>query len=106
MTIDFNSSAFALNDQLSVTADKDVAFCTLADGLALLDMRTGTYFSLNAVAAYIWSALERPIQIFEICRLVGERFDVNDVDCKQDILMLIGDMLKAGLVTISNVDGA
>jgi hypothetical protein len=104
MIVTINTTSIALDDQMSVVADKDVAFCTLADGVALLDMRSGTYYSLNPVAAHIWSALHQPIRICEIFTLVESRFDVSHVDCRRDVLALIGDMSQSGLVTVSDVD--
>ncbi len=104
MNIKVNSAPVDLSDHMSVTAGKDVAFCSLSDGVALLDMRTGTYYSLNAVAAHIWSTLQSPIAIKEIYPLVLARFDVTEAACRADVMALIADMAKAGLVDVSGVD--
>jgi hypothetical protein len=86
-----------------VCAELDVMSCTFGDGLALLDLRCGTYFSLNAVGAYVWEQIAKPVTVSDLRAAVMGRYDVSDERCDGDLQMLLCRMTEANLVKASSV---
>lgn len=65
----------------------------------LLDLRSGTYFSLNAVGTAIWQAIEaRPSDAEALCDTVTAAFDVAPDIARADIAALLDDLLSRGLI--------
>ena len=80
-----------------VAAD-NVVTADLGDGLALLDLRTNQYFSLNDVGAFVWQELQTPKRREEIVDAVTERYEVSAADCAPDIDALLEEFRDAALV--------
>jgi hypothetical protein len=94
--------SIALSDTTVLVADKDVFSCELAGGQALLDLRTSTYYSINAVGAHVWGLLQKPAVLADITRSVTEAFDVDADRARADIMVLVGQFAQAGLVQVDH----
>lgn len=70
----------------------------LQDELVMLDIRKGSYFSLNPVATRIWDLLESPLEIGQLCGLLLEEYEVSYEQCKTEVEELLIEMIKLGLV--------
>ena len=83
-----------------VSASKDAVACEFGNGLALLDMRSNIYYSLNSVGAYIWELIQEPKPIAEIRGAVLERYNVEPERCKADVDGLLKGLADAGLARL------
>jgi len=83
-----------------VSASKDAVACEFGNGLALLDMRSNIYYSLNSVGAYIWELIQEPKPISEIHSAVLERYNVERERCKADVDGLLKGLADAGLARL------
>ena len=83
-----------------VSASKDAVACEFGNGLALLDMRSNIYYSLNSVGAYIWELIQEPKPISEIRSAVLERYSVEPERCKADVDGLLKGLADAGLARL------
>ncbi|TRC95789.1 PqqD family protein [Mesorhizobium sp. WSM4303] len=83
-----------------VSASKDAVACEFGNGLALLDMRSNIYYSLNSVGAYIWELIQEPKPIVEIRSAVLERYNVEPERCKADVNGLLKGLADAGLARL------
>jgi hypothetical protein len=83
-----------------VSASKDAVACEFGNGLALLDMRSNIYYSLNSVGAYIWELIQEPKPIAEIRSAVLERYNVEPERCKADVNGLLKGLADAGLARL------
>ena len=83
-----------------VSASKDAVACEFGNGLALLDMRSNIYYSLNSVGAYIWELIQEPKPIVEIRCAVLERYNVEPERCKADVDGLLKGLADAGLARL------
>lgn len=88
------------SDHDRVSATKDAVACEFGSGLALLDMRSNIYYSLNGVGAYIWELIQEPKPISEIQRAVLERYNVEPQRCKADVDGLLKGLAAAGLARL------
>ena len=72
--------------------------CVVEGGVAILDLRTNTYFSLNPVGASIWDHMSKPASLEDLVKAVSEEYAVAPEECRSDITHLLDDMLKHGLI--------
>lgn len=64
----------------------------------MLDVASGSYFGLNAVAARIWELLaERPMTIADICSRLCEEFEVDEATCEAAVLAFAKALVDNGL---------
>jgi hypothetical protein len=87
----------ALNTKLS--RNEDILHAPVdADNAVMLDVVSGSYYGLNAVAARIWELLaERPMTIGEICARLCEEFEVDDATCEAAVLKFANTLIDNGV---------
>ena len=82
---------------------------TIADGAVsrelngqrvLLNVKTGSYFGLDEVAARIWQLLESESQPPEISARITREYDVAREQCEQDLAALLQSLAESGLVIL------
>ena len=78
-------------------AARDIVTTEIGEGLALLNLSTNQYFSLNEVGAYVWEVLQTPRQRDEIVRAVTEKYEVAPELCAPDVDLLLEDLRNAAL---------
>src|SRR6476660_2448305 len=83
-----------------VARSKDQVSCNLDDEVALLNLKSTLYFGLDEVGACIWQALDEPQPACELCQVVLDRFEVEEAQCRQDVLAFLSKLEDAGLVEI------
>ena len=81
-------------------AQSDVVDCDIGGDRALLHLQTNTYFTMNATASALWLGLSEPKSLDEMVKIVTEKFDVTDEQCRADIETLVGQMVEANVVRI------
>ncbi|ESW96668.1 hydrogenase expression protein HypA [Mesorhizobium sp. LSJC268A00] len=87
-------------DHDRMSASKDAVACEFGNGLALLDMRSNIYYSLNSVGAFIWELIQEPRPISEIRSAVLDRYNVDPERCKADVDGLLKGLADAGLARL------
>jgi len=90
------------SDQDRVVATSDAVACEFGKGLALLHLKSNTYYSLNGVGAYIWQQIQEPRSVADIRNAVMARYDVGAERCKDDVEGLLKGLTEAGLARVHN----
>ena len=90
------STKFA--DDRIVSASKDAVTCEFGEGVALLDLRSNVYYSLNSIGAYVWELIQEPTYVSKISEAVIARYDVAPARCREDVNGLLKGLADAGLV--------
>lgn len=74
-----------------------------ADSAVMLNVASGSYYGLNAVAARIWELLaERPLTIAEICARLREEFEVDEAVCETAVLKFANTLVENGVAHASS----
>ncbi len=84
----------------SVSATKDAVACEFGNGLALLNVKSNIYYSLNSVGAFIWDLIQEPKPILEIRDAVLARYNVDPERCKADVDGLLKGLAENGLARL------
>jgi hypothetical protein len=86
----------------TVVAAKDQVSSDLGGEVAILDLKAGVYYGLDAVGARIWSLIEEPRTVNEIRDILLEEYDVEPERCERDLLALLRRLADEGLVEVRN----
>jgi hypothetical protein len=84
----------------TVTASSDQVSCDLDGEAAILNLRSGVYYGLDRVGAWIWGLIQTPRTVDEIAAAMLEAYDVDAERAERDLLSLLQDMEDGGLVEI------
>jgi hypothetical protein len=99
-------SAGVLVRDATVVAHAQIVSCALGQGAALLDMQSGSYYSLNPVGAHVWTMIQTPRPLGDLVSSVCETFDVTRETCQSDLHRLIDELSAAGLIDTSDAAAA
>jgi Coenzyme PQQ synthesis protein D (PqqD) len=89
-------------DYSRVVAAKDQIFSELQGEAVILDIKSGVYYGLNQVGASIWNLIQAPKTVNEIRDALLTEYEVDSQACETDILILLEDLAKNGLIEIKN----
>lgn len=90
-TVPFSSSVVAAEGQV---------FSDLGDETAILDLKSGTYYGLNAVGARIWSLIQQPTTVKEIHDILMSEYEVEPQRLRHDLVMVLEDLAEHELIEI------
>jgi coenzyme PQQ synthesis protein D (PqqD) len=84
------------------------AWC--GDELVLLDATTGRYFTLNRVGGRMWELLATPRSAGDLVVCLRMEYNVRpatgDATLEQDVVRMLDNMLKAGLLVAEKATAA
>ena len=83
-----------------VGAAPDQVSCDLDGEAAILDLKSGTYFGLDPVGAFVWNQLATPQPVGTIAIAMLEHYDVEPERCRNDLLVLLGQLNERGLLEL------
>ncbi|MES2785446.1 MAG: PqqD family protein [Pseudomonadota bacterium] len=70
--------------------------------LVILDLRSSTYFGLDAVGARIWQLLAQGLALNEIAERMSQEFEISSADVQRDILALVESLAANGLIALAS----
>jgi hypothetical protein len=82
-----------------------VMYETIEGEVIVIDLTTGSYYSLRASGAEIWHALERGLPEEEIADAVAVRYDGADAEISAAVSKLLHELREEGLIESSNGTG-
>ncbi len=87
-------------ESVVVVAD-NVVSCDLDTEAAILNLKDGVYYGLDPIGAKIWNLIQKPITLTEVMETILNEYDVDNEQCKNDVLELIEELLENGLVKVN-----
>lgn len=96
-----SSAAPQLTIDSIVKASPDQVSCEVSGEAVILNFKDSSYYGLDPVGARIWRALlNGPVTVAEIRDRILAEFDVTPEQCETDLLQLLEEMRRTGLVEI------
>ena len=83
-----------------IRVNEDVLFQELHGEGVLLNLKTGVYFGLDAVGRRVWQLLQEQGTLAAVRSAMLAEYDVAEAQCSADLLALVAEMQKHGLVTV------
>lgn len=85
-----------------VVVSNDQISAHLGDDEAILHLKSGLYYGLNAVGARIWQLVQQPRTVAQIEAALLLEYDVEAGLCAVDVLALVGALADEGLVEVQD----
>jgi hypothetical protein len=79
---------------------KDQVSSDLGGEVAILDLKAGVYYGLDAVGARIWSLIQEPRTVNEIRDILLEEYEVEPERCERDLLVLLQRLADEGIIEV------
>ena len=89
-----------LGIDMTVVSSPDVVSCDLAGETALLNLASGTYYTLNPVATTVWCFIREPRRVSDIHALLLGRYEIEPEPCASDLLQFLAALSSNGLVEV------
>jgi len=70
--------------------------------IVALNIETGTCYGLNGVGSRIWSLLEKPVPISEICATLIAEYQVEPDTCQRDVIELMKELSRENLIVVTD----
>nr|WP_299407078.1 lasso peptide biosynthesis PqqD family chaperone [Acaryochloris sp. IP29b_bin.148] len=90
----------------TVVATSEQVSSDLAGESVILNLKTGMYFGLNEVGASVWTLLQQPRSVQEICDQILNEYEVDSEQCQQDVLKLLQELIESELIEIKDAASA
>ena len=89
-----------ISERSTIVVTKDQVSADLSGEAAILNLKTSTYFGLNTVGASIWKLVREPKTVSQIRDAIIQEYDVEPDRCEHDILELLQELSRHGLIEI------
>ena len=83
---------------LAFRPNNEVLVAELGDEISLLNLRTGIYFTLNAIGASIWRQIQQTRTMAQIKGRLLEEYDVEEERCECDLVRIVEELSHHGLI--------
>jgi hypothetical protein len=87
-----------MDDATRYSASPDCEVAPFGDGVAILDLRSNTYFSMNASGRIAFEALRQPLTRGEVVARVAAHYGIEPAACDADVARLLDDLAAHRLV--------
>ena len=99
-------SDVTITAESTVVASENQVSTQLGDEAVILGAEEGQYFGLNDVGALVWSLVQKPVQVSRVSAAVCEQYEVEADQCLEDVIALLTDLRKKGLIHVRAEVGA
>jgi hypothetical protein len=93
-----------LPDTATITAITDQTSVDLEDEAAILHLKSGVYFGLNEVGAFIWRFIQQPRTVGEVRAALLAEYEVSPEQASQDLQALLADLRQHDLIAVRDAD--
>jgi hypothetical protein len=76
------------------------------DEAAIINLKTGNYYSLNKTATEIWSQIEKGAALTEITNFISDNFDVQDPFFGTEVTRFVEKLVDEGLIVAEETNGS
>ena len=76
------------------------AFEVVEDEAIIIDLNTGSYYSLNDTGTMFWKLLDGQRTIADCARAIAQEYAVEAGEVEQDLLELAGAFQEEGLIEL------
>lgn len=83
-----------------IVAVQEQVSSNLAEESVILNLKSGIYYGLNAVGAWIWDRIQEPQSVSGLVEAIASEYDVAPDRCQQDLFVLLQDLFAAQLIEV------
>ena len=101
--LSLSGSDMTISADSVVVATKHQVSCELDAETVILHFDKGLYFGLNDVGTIVWNQLQSPRTVRELRDAIMREYEVSTDQCEHDLVQLIQELGKQGLVEVRDV---
>jgi hypothetical protein len=94
-TYTFSSSSVVVVSQEQVSS-------SVHGEVVIFNLKSGSYYGLNPVGAFIWSLMQEPKTVDTIFTSLLQEYEVDPEVCDRELRLLLTDLATAGLIEVKN----
>ena len=87
-----------LNPQSIIVKTEDFISSKIHHETIMMSVSNGKYYSFAEVGSSIWSNLNEPILIEDLCKKLLNEFDVTYEDCLRDTLEFLKELYREKII--------
>jgi hypothetical protein len=91
-----------ISDDALITVVKEQISSDLAGEAVILNLKSGTYFGVNEVGAYIWNLIQQPKRFSQIRESILAEYEVTPENCEADLQGILQAFQAAGLIEVAD----
>lgn len=88
--------------QSVVVRVKDAKSAPVDDDLVIMNIAKGHYLGLDNIGRRIWTVIEQPCRVVDLCRQMTDEFSGEPEIIAQDVLAFLDEMVSEGLVSVAD----
>lgn len=81
--------------------DDHLIVSELDNEMVMMDLKSGSYLSLNPTGCIIWNMIEEPIGINEIIEKLTNKFSVDYLTCTEETIKFLNSLAEKKALRIS-----
>ena len=85
-----------------IVASRDQVSADLDGEAVILGFAKGVYYGLEGVGTRVWSLIQEPRTVDEVCSTLVEEYDVEPEKCGSDLVALFEKLAKEGLIEVKD----
>lgn len=70
----------------------------------MLSVENGKYYNLGEIGGDIWELIEKPTPVREVVSTLLEQFEVEQIECEQQVISFLNQLLENGLIQTELVE--
>jgi hypothetical protein len=86
-----------------VCSEENLA-CDLQGEAVLLNLKSGTYFGLNAMGTRIWELIQKPAKVSDVYQHLLNEYEVDPGECQEELLSFLGQLRTNDLIKVQVTD--
>lgn len=83
-----------------IVRSQEVLFSTVDDELVLMSIDQGLYFGLDSIGADIWTRLEKPLRIADLCAGLADDYQGDPAMIERDVMDLLHRLAGRKLIAV------
>ncbi len=72
----------------------------VGEEIMMMDINKGMYYALNPVSSRIWTLLEQPLSVQDLCKRLLVEYDIEPDLCEQEVKQFLEQLLARKVVTV------
>jgi Coenzyme PQQ synthesis protein D (PqqD) len=89
-----------ISSSATVVATVDQVSRDIGDEAVILGFGEGMYYGLNPVGARVWSLIQEPRVVADVCSAISAEYDVDRDECERDVLELLRELAEENLIEV------
>lgn len=85
-----------------VSRAQDIIATELDGEAVVMSIARGQCYGFDTVGTRIWSLIERPLPVREVCATLAGEYDVDAETCRRDVTRLLSELSRERLVIITD----